>query len=265
MKKVSVYKYYSFGFNYYLSLRDSENRTNSSYFEWLEKYRDEIFDLDMHVTKSAMNLKDFDELFSELENLAKDENTKDEKIAKSLHSKINKCLNEIDHVLDAEINLKHAYELEEKRTSNEILLGNVDKLLPKSYFGLLSSIAQFDLNESGYCLAFNRFTASAFHSLRAMEEILKMYYEKVLSITASDKDTWGTYSTALKTAVTKKTLVPPPDEELISNIDSLRKFYRNKTQHPQLIYSSDEAQDLLAYCTKTISQIIKDLRKRKLI
>ncbi len=265
MRKVSIYKYYAFGFNYYLSLRDSEHRTNSDYFEWIERYRNEIENLDMRVTQSSMSLKSFYDHFESLKSLADDKKTKDEKISKTLHNKINKCLKEIDHVLDAEIKLKHAFELEEKRTSTEILLGNVDKLLPDGVFPLLPSIAQFDLKESGYCLAFNRFTASAFHSLRGMEDVLKMYYEKVIGLVATEKDTWGTYVASIKKAVIEKSISPLIEEELINNLDGLRRHYRNKTQHPQLIYSSDEAQDLIAYCMKTISQIIKDLKIRKLI
>lgn len=54
-------------------------------------------------------------------------------------------------------------------------------------------------------------------------------------------------------------------EELLNNLNNLRKFYRNKAQHPQMIYNSDDVQDLLFNCIKSINEMIQDLIKRKLI
>ena len=207
MKKVSIYSYYSFGFNYYLTLRDSEDRTNENYFEWLKVYLDRVENLNLQVTQSAMHLKDLQEDVDKLEILTEDKDKKSDIIDKKLHNSINKKLKEIDLVLDSELRLISAYELEDKRVANETLLGNVHKLLPKDYFSLVNSIAQYDLNESGYCLAFNRYTASAFHSLRAMEDVLKMYFEKITTKTATEKDTWGSFVVGIKNLISKKNTI----------------------------------------------------------
>jgi hypothetical protein len=207
------------------------------------------------------------EIAAEVEKLkaaAENSKTKDQIVEKELHKIINRKLKEIDHVLDAEIGLKTAYVLEEKRISNKILLGEFHKLFPVGYFSLLSDIAQFDLQECGYCLAFNRYTASAFHALRATEETLKNYYEALLNIKATDKDNWGYFVSSIQNAAKTGQITSGPDEELLINLDSLRKYYRNKTQHPQLIYTSDEVQDLIPFCVKTITQILRDLKNRQL-
>jgi len=48
------------------------------------------------------------------------------------------------------------------------------------------------------------------------------------------------------------------------SIDSLRRHYRNKTQHPQLTYTSDESQDILGTCIKMVNDIVSDLKARKI-
>jgi hypothetical protein len=265
MINVKIYDYFAFGFNYYLVLHDSSDRTNEKYYHWFMECLDRIENLEMPVTNSSMRLKGFLNEVDKLRIAAEDEKTKDLKIDDKLHESINGILKKIDHTLDAEINLKQAYILEEKRISNEILLGEIHKLFPKGYFLLLSDIAQYDLNECGFCLAFNRYTASAFHALRATEEMLKIYYEKLLNMKASDKDNWGTFVSSIQGEINKSTLTPVPNEELLINLDNLRKYYRNKTQHPQLIYTSDEVQDLIPFCIKTITQILKDLKNRNVI
>lgn len=138
-------------------------------------------------------------------------------------------------------------------------------MFSKETFVLLPTIAQFDFNESGQCLAFDRYTACAFHSLRGTEDVIKLYYEKLFAVSATEKDTWGNFETAITTGIKNGTITPTPDEQLVINISSLRKYYRNKTQHPQNTYSSDEAQDLLSLCIKTVNEIIVDLRNRNLI
>lgn len=265
MQEIKIYNYYSFGYNYYLVSGDSKERTNADFFKWLKRCIDEIENLNLNVVKSSIRLNSLMKDYETLKTLAENTETKDIIVSTELHRSIKTKLDRIDYVLDAELNLKNAFVLSEKRISNEILTGNISKLLPNGYFLRLPSLAQYDFTESGFCLAFDRFTASAFHALRATEEVLKYFYEKTCKTSASDKDTWATYVTVIQSEIKNNKLTPPPSEELLINLDNLRKYYRNKTQHPQLIYSSDEAQDLLSFCTKTISQMIKDLISRKLI
>ena len=147
----------------------------------------------------------------------------------------------------------------------EILSERIDKLFSKNTFHNLPTIAQYDFKEAGMCLAFDRFTASAFHLLRGTEDILKFFYETLLNKKSKITDTWGTYSTEITKAVKSSNLKPEPSSELMMNIDNLRIFYRNKTQHPDKIYNQDEAQDLFGVSIKTINEIIFDLKQRKLI
>lgn len=265
MEKIKIYDYYSFGYNYRLLLDKNTLRTNYKSFEEIKKYNAFVKRLDLRVTISSIKLVGLIPEMEKLQKLAKLKKTKDIIIDKTLWLTIIEKLEKVDSTLDAELNTKIAYLLDEKRFTNEILLTKMHQLFSKNTFLLLPSIAIYDFDESGKCLAFDRYTACSFHALRGTEDVLKMYYEKLLGCTSTNKDTWGTYENAIVNAISTSVLTPPPDEQLVINISSLRKYYRNKTQHPQNTYSSDEAQDLLSLCIKTVNEIILDLQNRSLI
>ncbi len=221
--------------------------------------------LDLRVTISSIRLVGLIPDLEKIEKLGTNKKTKNLQIDDAFWQVIVGKLKKIDMTLDAELNTKIAYLLDEKRHSNEILLLRIQHLFSKETFILLPSIAKIDFEESGKCLAFDRYTACSFHALRGTEDVLKMYYEKLFACSSTEKDTWGTFETAITKGIGAGTLTPAPDEQLVINIGSLRKFYRNKTQHPQNTYSSDEAQDLLSLCIKTVNEIVFDLKKRGLI
>jgi len=264
MKCEKLYKYYSFGFNYYILLNTSV-WTNQSLLKRLEEYYEFVRELDLSVTLSGI---DFNNLDAERDQLAKicrkkDLRTKsvDGKLLKSLHDKLNK----IDHILDAELDTKVGYVPSEKRYSLKYLSGDISQLFAKDIFVSLPRVACFDFKECGMCLAMDRYTACAFHVLRGTEDVLKLYYSRLLKKTPTVAATWGTFLKSINDAIRAKRINPEPPEELILNLESLRKYYRNRTQHPDLIYSGDEVQDLLGLCIKTVNEIVKDIQQRKIL
>lgn len=265
MKPVEIYEYFSFGYNFNILLWDRHESTNNECYLDLKRLIDFIEMLDLKVSRSSVDLNNLDVDLESLKKLTASDETKSLQVNPDLWNKIVEKLKKFDNVLDAELKIKLAYILDEKRFSNEILLDEIHKLFSPNTFFKLPHIAQYDFTESGKCLAFDRYTACAFHALRGTEDVIKLYYQKALGLSDNDKNTWGTYETAIVTAISDKTLNPPPEEQLVINIISLRKYYRNKTQHPQNTYSSDEAQDLFSLCIKTINELISDLTKRKLI
>ena len=44
---------------------------------------------------------------------------------------------------------------------------------------------------------------------------------------------------------------------LLSNLDNIRKSFRNPTQHPEKTYDMDEVQDLWGLCTEVINRMAK--------
>jgi hypothetical protein len=261
MKKMNLYKYYSFGYNYYILLNNSGQKTNKEFYDDLLKYIEFVADLDLKVTKSSLNLQGILEAFSKIEKLSRGRK-KNETISDEIHSSIIEILNKTDSTLDAELNIKIAYLNDSKRVSNELLTNDIAKLFAKDIFIEIPEIAQYDFSESGKCLTFDRYTACAFHCLRGTEAVLKFFYEKILNKNATETLTWGNFHQEIEANINNGTINPKPDAELMINLNSLRMYYRNKTQHPQLIYDADNVQDLLFLCIKTVNEMIGDLLNR---
>jgi hypothetical protein len=265
MEKISIYDYYAFGHDYRLLLDTTESVKAEKYFKDITSYMETIKRINLNVTLTGIQLKGLELDIEKLRKLAKSTKAKTEKIPKDIFDSINKKLNQVDNILDAELNTKTAYLLNEKRHSSDILLNKIQNLFADDVFFYLTDIAQFDFKEAGTCLAFDRFTATAFHCLRATEEVLKQYYSLLLACSPKDTDTWWDYTDLIDKGTKSGTISPEPPEELMQNLNNLRKYYRNKTQHPSKIYSKDEAQDLLGMCIKTVNEMILDLEKRSSI
>lgn len=264
MQKVSLYDYYSFGFNYYILLNSSVTKSTEAFAKDVDNYNSFIRRLDLKVTTSLLRMNGWDDVMEELNKLNKGVKKKNT-ITKSLYDKINGIIRKADTTLDAELNIKSAFLISEKRVNIENLTDNIHKLFANDTFIHLPEIAIFDFTESGRCIACDRHTASAFHSLRGTEDVLKFYYILLTGKKATETQTWGHFHTEIENEIKNGKITPAPPRELMDNLNNLRVYYRNKTQHPNLTYNSDEAQDLLFNCIKCINQIIKDLKDRKLI
>lgn len=264
MKSVQLYDYYSFGFNYQLLLSSDGNKSVEDFADELRRYSDFIKNHDLKVTLSSLRMQDINADLTQVDKLNKGKKRK-EKIATELHNKIVEKIRKADPTLDAELNIEIAFLLDKKRFSNEILTTRIESVFSEGIFPELPDIAKYDFSECGKCLAFDRFTAAGFHALRGTEDTLKFYYSKLLGKVPTEKQTWGSFYTEIEKENKAGTLTPVVHEELLMNLENLRKYYRNRTQHPQLIYSADEVQDLFFLCIKTVNQMMKDLTDRKLV
>lgn len=264
MEKVSLYDYYSFGFNYYILMNNSSEKTIEEFSKEITIYSNFINDLDLKVTKSLLKLYGWNDNITALNKL--NVGVKKKKVIESeLHQKIIELIKKADSTLDAELNIKNGFLIKEKRISTEKLINEIDSIFSIDTFLHLPDVARFDFMESGKCLAFDRNTASAFHSLRGTEDVLKFYYTNLTGKVATETQTWGNFHTEIEAGITVGKIMPHPPKELMQNLNSLRIYYRNKTQHPQLIYNCDEAQDLMFNCIKCVNEIIKDLKSRGII
>jgi hypothetical protein len=264
MNQVSLYNYYSFGFNYYILMHDSKRKSVENFVKDLTTYANFIADLDLKVTKSLLKMGGWEGNMNALNKLnvgAK----KNQIVEDDLYEKIIALIKKADATLDAELEIRKAYLLNEKRVSIEKLTNSIESIFSVDTFQYLPDVARFDFIESGNCLAFDRNTASAFHSLRGTEDVLKFYFTSLTQKNATEGQTWGNFHNEIENGITNGQINPHPPKELMLNLNSLRIFYRNKTQHPQLIYNSDEAQDLMFNCIKCVNEIVKDLKQREII
>lgn len=154
--------------------------------------------------------------------------------------------------LEAEAGLNIAFITTEKRIDVKKLLNDVGSLMSPGVFGQLPAMAKDDLQSAGRCIAFELPTASAFHVLRATEDVLRHFYVCVIRQNRVKNPTWGTMIQQMRK---KKTNAP--DSRVLDVLDRIRDNFRNPTAHPDSVYDIHEAQDLFLACAEAIGRMVK--------
>lgn len=205
-------------------------------------------ELNLNVTKEAA-----EELY-DISRKIESEN-ESTKVDQLLDTKVRTAVKAIDLTLDSELKLAKAFILTEKRVSLKNLLERPQNLFPKQVFPNLSSQSRIDIIHGFKCIAFEQPTAAAFHLLRATEETLRQLYFSHIKRNRMDKPMWYGMVEALKN---KRN--PKPKPSLLDHLDTIRKNYRNPTQHPDKFYKIDEAQDLANNCISAISMMYAEMK-----
>jgi hypothetical protein len=145
-----------------------------------------------------------------------------------------------------------AHVTRDKRFPVDRLLSDVPSLMSPGIFEALPEVARYDFGEAGRCIAFEAPTAAAFHLMRATEDVLRYFY---CSLVERDRVRlmWGDIVAGLRK------LGSPPPAVLLNNLDNLRTGFRNPTQHPEMIYDIEDAQDLFALSVDAVNRMMKYL------
>lgn len=248
MKRKTIFSYFAFGYNYRLlrtmdegdSIHGDSNSTASridELFSWLDEH-------DLKVTKGVA--WDLQQIRTELDSLPTEA-----KLTKELIRKVKDAVTKLDATLDAELQLRDAYIITPKRYDVERLMDRPSELLAKDVFRRLSDKAKRDFSLGCQCIAFTQPTSAAFHFLRATEEMLReLYCSLVPKKNRPVVLLWAPMVEAMRAKRGKK-----PKGELLDHLDLIRRNYRNPTQHPELFYDLDGAQDLLSNCASALNMI----------
>lgn len=253
MRETEIFKYFAFGYNYYLLhyentgnlIREGKNALLPRITEFLET----LDELSLNVTKQAA---------VGLENLSQKlkKTSKEKKVDAELQGKVGKLLTQIDATLDAELQLRHAYIVTPKRFDTEHLLKHPENLFAPKILTTLPSLCQYDFKEACKCIAFGLPTAAAFHALRGTEGTLRYYYSTIVKRGRVKSLLWGPIINHLRERK------DGPPKALLDHLDNIRENFRNPTSHPEARYDMDEVQDLLAVTIDTINRMAKDIVKR---
>ena len=97
-----------------------------------------------------------------------------------------------------------------------------------------------EIRESGKCLAFDNFTASGFHIIRATESVLHKYYLAMCNPTpVPDRlESWGAYISELHK------LKWPEVDEIVTLLQQIKDHHRNLIMHPEIVLNFNEAYTL---------------------
>ena len=254
MQETKIYEYFAFGYNYYLfhypEVGDSVHGDFDALSSRIGYFLNQLEKLNLHVTAQAS--KKLRSLRERLDNMPKDS-----KVDKALADEVTKILEQIDATLDAELQLRSAFIVTQKRFQLDHLLSTPQSLFGHIVFENLPDICQFDFKEAGRCIAFGLPTSAAFHIMRGTEGVLRHYYCSIVKRERVKRFLWYDMVDHLR----KRRDAPP--KPLMDNLDNIRVNFRNPTQHPDARYDMDEAQDLLSISIDVVNRMIKDLAARK--
>ncbi|GBF52131.1 hypothetical protein LPTSP4_36690 [Leptospira ryugenii] len=248
MKEQSIYSYYRFGYNYRIFTENITKKKVKNVTRRIADHLKERKKYSLPVT-SQIIIEPLEEIMEKLSHID-EESIISEEIATELENLIKKA----DPALDSELQLKKVYLLTSKRFEVTVLLEDSKSLLAKDTWQKLTINAQNDFNFACQCIALNLGTSSAFHIMRAVEEMVKQLYFHYVKTNRLQKPMWGPMVEKLKNK--KK---PKPSQSLIDHLDNIRKNYRNPTQHPEKFYDIDEAQDLLHTSIVAINEISRQI------
>lgn len=138
---------------------------------------------------------------------------------------------------------------------------NVDKLtngaksfLEDDEWNILQPLEQQGLNEAASCLLHNNFTSAEFIALRAVESVLRRWYEKKTG-KKLEKQMWGEILDELNELYPKKSQRPKE----LSLLDYLRGR-RNEIAHPEAISNPEAATatflNIIAVCKEVKSFLL---------
>jgi hypothetical protein len=164
---------------------------------------------------------------------------------------------DVERLLNAELSIQPTYMVFPKRGYDiEVLISDGMQLFSEDCKRNFSDEEKYDINQSAKCLAFEVPTAAAFHVFRAVESVIRRYYEVVIGkLPAKRMRNWGAYIKQLRSC--------GADIKVLSVLEQMRDLYRNPILHPETQLTMDEALSLIGIAETAISTMVADLRKRK--
>jgi len=180
-------------------------------------------------------------------------------------SLIRSLVEKFEQALAAELNRTPTY-LAGKRGiySTYDLAENAEAIFSEASRGIIPVAAQTEFNAAGRALVFGMGTAAAVHMLRAIEIMLKLYYEAYAGAPATKGErNYAMYMKKLAAIAEDedkdKTL--RPDARVIQMLAQIKNHYRNPLLTPDSVTSIDEATQLFGmhgYHATTVPMIVAE-------
>jgi hypothetical protein len=163
------------------------------------------------------------------------------------------ALNVFDVVLQSDLAVTDAYLVVEKQpysTTNLIFAG--ETLFPPDAARKVPACVM-DLQEAGKCLAFELPTACGFHIMRAMEAVLRRYWEVVTGNKPHPKHrNIGVYLRGMREQGCG-------DAKVIAALTQLKDLHRNAISHPDDTLKLHEASSLIGIAQSAVAAMLKSI------
>lgn len=162
------------------------------------------------------------------------------------------------HALSAavrdEAQRSYILKVEDQRClSSHALVEKIEDCFSKDAWEIVSDDAKREFEESGKCLAFERYTGAGFHALRGVECVIRQYIIRLTGDLPRKRD-WGHYCEVLKQN--------GADSKLIAVLDNIRSLERNPLMHPEDWLDIDDAIGIFNISQTAIVRLAAALRSK---
>lgn len=144
---------------------------------------------------------------------------------------------------------RHAYTLavqDQRGYSAYILVEKIENCFSKESWQTIEQNAKREFEETGKCLAFERYTAAGFHALRAVECVIRQCIVKLTGALPTKRD-WGNYITILENNGV--------DRKITAVLDNIRSLERNPLMHPEDWLDLDDALGIFTISQTAITRL----------
>jgi hypothetical protein len=164
-----------------------------------------------------------------------------------------------EHQLSAELKKTAAYLVPERGIfKTEGLVEEAEKHIHASVRDAVPEFAQQEFRAAGRCLAFGLYSASGFHSARAVESVLKEYYAIFLG--PPPDISMGQMAARLDEMKSAKNKRPKlPRENTVRHIKDVANFDRNPLMHKNVTLEEIDATTLFNSALGVILEMSKEL------
>jgi hypothetical protein len=166
-----------------------------------------------------------------------------------------------EHQFGAELKRMATYGVPDRGIfKTEALVDSADRHIHDSVRSAVPQFAIAEFQAAGRCLAFGLYSASGFHSARAVENVLRKYQQKFLQVQESDEMTLGQMASALDDMHNAKKKSPKlPAKNTIRHIKDFNSFDRNPLIHKTVILQEIDAVTLFNAAASLIVEMSKEL------
>jgi hypothetical protein len=132
----------------------------------------------------------------------------------------------------------------------------------------VSDDAKKDFAQAGRCLAFELFTATGFHAMRALEGVARRYHKVVTRAPTLSTKPLGPLINDLREQLSVEN--PHDDEQastsplglIIAFLARITKIYRNPIMHPEMIVDEQSAKRVFKLASNVIADMEEDIAVR---
>jgi len=178
---------------------------------------------------------------------------------------IHSLVEKFEHALAAELNRAPSYIAGKRGIySTPDLIEHASQALPSNLHGTIATVAQNEFNTAGKALAFGLGTAAAVHLLRAVETVLRQYYELFAgSSAAKGERNYSMYLKKLSVLAEDDSVALRPDRRVLQMLAQIKDHYRNPLTTPDSNISVEQATALFGMASAIITMMAEQIQSQQ--